>query len=105
MVIEVTDATFETEVLKATQPVLTDFWATWCGPCRMVGPIVEKVSESYKGKVKFCKIDVDKNPQTAARYRVMSIPTLMFFKNGQVVDTVIGAVPERVLTEKVDAIL
>jgi thioredoxin 1 len=105
MVLEVTDATFDNEVLKAPQPVMIDFWATWCGPCRMVGPIVEKVSEAYKGKVKFCKIDVDKNPQTAAKYRVMSIPTLMFFKNGQVVDTVIGAVPERTMTQKIDTIL
>jgi len=105
MVIDVTDATFEKEVIKSTIPVLVDLWAPWCGPCRMVGPVVEKLSEKYPGKVKFCKINVDQNPKTAATYKVMSIPTLIFFKGGKAVDTVIGTVPEQVLKPKIDSLL
>ena len=105
MVINVSDQSFENEVIKSTLPVLIDLWAPWCGPCRMVAPVVEGLAEKYNGKVKFCRLNVDENPQTAAKYRVMSIPTLMFFKNGQAVDTVIGAVPERALQPKIDALL
>ena len=105
MVVDVTDATFEKEVIKSTIPVLVDLWAPWCGPCRMVGPVVEKLSEKYPGKVKFCKINVDQNPNTAATYKVMSIPTLIFFKGGKAVDTVIGTVPEQVLKPKIDSLL
>lgn len=105
MVVDVTDATFENEVVKSTIPVLVDLWAPWCGPCRMVGPVVEKLSEKYTGKVKFCKVNVDQNPKTAATYRIMSIPTLMFFKGGKAVDTVIGAVPEQTLKPKIDSLL
>jgi thioredoxin 1 len=102
MVSEVTDSSFEQEVIKSTLPVLVDLWAPWCGPCRMVSPVVESLSEKYKGKVKFCKLNVDENPRTAAQYNVMSIPTLMFFKDGKVADTVVGAVPESVLQGKID---
>jgi thioredoxin 1 len=105
MVIDVSDQTFESEVIKSSLPVLLDLWAPWCGPCRMVAPVIEGLAEKYDGKVKFCRLNVDENPQTAAKYRIMSIPTLMFFKNGQVTDTVIGAVPERTLQPKIDAIL
>lgn len=105
MIINVSDQSFENEVIKSTLPVLIDIWAPWCGPCRMVAPVVEGLAEKYNGKVKFCRLNVDENPQTAAKYRVMSIPTLMFFKNGQAVDTVIGAVPERALQPKIDALL
>ena len=84
---------------------LVDFWAPWCGPCRMVAPVIEKLSEEFKGKVKFCRLNVDENPKTATQYRVMSIPTLIFFKNGKAVDTVIGAVPERTLQPKMKALL
>lgn len=105
MVIDVTDQTFDSEVLQSSQPVLVDLWAPWCGPCRMIAPTVEKLSEKYQGKMKFCRLNVDENPLTASQYRVMSIPTLMFFKNGTVVDTVIGAVPESTLQAKVDAVL
>ncbi len=105
MVLEVTDQTFEEEVTKSNQPVLVDLWAPWCGPCRMVSPVVERLSEKYEGKFKFCKMNVDENPKTAAKYRIMSIPTLIFFKDGQAVDTVIGAVPEAVLQHKIDGLL
>ena len=105
MVINVSDQSFENEVIKSTLPVLIDLWAPWCGPCRMVAPVVEGLAEKYNGRVKFCRLNVDENPQTASKYRVMSIPTLMFFKNGQAVDTVIGAVPERALQPKIDALL
>jgi thioredoxin 1 len=105
MVTEVSDQTFESEIIKSSLPVLLDLWAPWCGPCHMVAPVIESLAGKYNGKVKFCRLNVDENPQTAARYRIMSIPTLMFFKNGQVADTVIGAVPERVLQPKIDALL
>ena len=105
MVIDVSDQNFESEVIKSTLPVMVDLWAPWCGPCRMVAPVVEGLAKKYDGKVKFCRLNVDENPQTAAKYRIMSIPTLMFFKSGQVADTVIGAVPERALQPKIDALL
>jgi thioredoxin 1 len=105
MILEITDDTFEEEVLKATQPVLVDFWAPWCGPCRMVGPVVDSLSKKYEGKFKFCKLNVDENQKTAGRYRVMSIPTIMFFKDGEVADTSVGALPEQALQDKIDAIL
>ena len=105
MVSDVSDQTFENEVIKATLPVLLDLWAPWCGPCRMVAPVIEKLAVSYNGKMKFCRLNVDENPQTAAKYSIMSIPTLMFFKNGEVAETVVGAVPERTLQPKIDALL
>ena len=104
MVADISDQNFEAEVIKSNLPVVVDLWAPWCGPCRMVGPVVEKLAEQYQGKVKFCKLNVDENQQTAAKYSVMSIPTLLFFKDGQVADTVIGAVPEQVLKPRIDAL-
>lgn len=105
MVTDVTDQDFEEEVIKSNLPVLVDLWAPWCGPCRIVAPVVDKLAERYDGKVKFCRLNVDENLQTASKYRVMSIPTLIFFKGGEAVDTVIGAVPERVLQPKIDGLL
>lgn len=90
----VTDDSFQKEVLQAEQPTIVDFWATWCGPCRMIGPIFEELSKEYAGKVKFAKVNVDENPKTPATYGVRGIPTLMMFKGGQIVDQVVGAVPK-----------
>ena len=105
MITDVTDQNFEQEVTKSALPVLVDLWAPWCGPCRMVAPVIEKLSEKYNDKFKFCRLNVDENPQTASKYGVMSIPTLIFFKGGEAVDTVIGAVPEQALQPKIDALL
>jgi len=105
MVTDVTDQDFEEEVIKSTLPVLVDLWGPWCGPCHMVAPVVNKLAEKYAGRFKFYRLNVDENPRTAAKYRIMSIPTLMFFKGGEVVDTVIGAVPERVLQPKIEELL
>ena len=105
MIIDITDQNFEQEVTKSALPVLVDLWAPWCGPCRMVAPVIEKLSEKYNDNFKFCRLNVDENPQIAAKYGIMSIPTLMFFKGGEVVDTVIGAVPEQALQPKIDALL
>jgi thioredoxin 1 len=105
LLIDVTDQTFDAEVLKATTPVLIDMWAPWCGPCRMVEPILKKLSDKYQGKVKFCRMNVDENQKTPSQYRVMSIPNMLFIKSGKVIDTAIGAMPEAALQSKVDALL
>ena len=105
MVIEITDESFEDEVLKSNVPVVVDFWAPWCGPCMMIAPITEKLSKEHEGKVKFYKLNVDENPQAARKYQVMSIPLLLFFNSGQVVDESLGAVPEQLIRAKVEALL
>jgi len=92
--IEVNDTNFEDEVIKSQVPVLVDFWATWCGPCQAAGPIIEKIAGEYEGKAKVCKLNVDEGRQTAAQYSVMSIPTLNFFKDGKVVDQIVGVTPD-----------
>ena len=105
MVKDISDQNFEDEVIKSNLPVLVDLWAPWCRPCLIVAPVVDRLAEKYDGKFKFCRLNVDESPRTAARYRIMSIPTLMFFNGGEVVDTVIGAVPEQILQPKIDALL
>ena len=102
---EVTDQTFDQEILKSDRPALIDFWASWCGPCKMLSPIVEEVAAQYQGKFKFCKINVDDNPEQAARFQIMSIPTLIFFNGGQPVDKVIGLISKEEIIRRVQAIL
>jgi thioredoxin 1 len=101
--LEVTDANFTDEVLNAKVPVMVDFWAEWCGPCKMIAPTVAELAKEYEGRAKVVKLDVDSNYQTAGAYDVRSIPTLLFFKNGKVVDKIVGAVPKQKLKEKMDA--
>lgn len=101
----VTDTTFENEVLKSDVPVMIDFWADWCGPCKMVAPVVEELADDYDGRVKVAKVDVDSNPQIAGKYGIRSIPTLLFFKDGEPVNQAVGAVPKQVLQEKIDQVL
>jgi thioredoxin len=105
MTLEVTDANFEELVIKSDKLVVVDFWAEWCGPCRMVAPVVNELSEEYEGKAVMTKVDVDSNPGTAAKYGIRNIPTLLFFKNGEIVDKQVGAVPKAVLADKVEALL
>jgi thioredoxin 1 len=100
--IEITDANFE-EIINTDKPVLVDFWAEWCGPCKMIGPVVEELAGDYEGKAVIGKLDVDANPAVSSKFGIRSIPTLLVLKNGQIVEKQIGAVPKAVLAQKIDA--
>lgn len=99
--IHVTDADFDSVVLKSDIPVLIDFWAAWCGPCKLIAPIVEELAGEYAGKFKICKLDVDNNQKTAFQYGIRSIPTVLIFKNGEVVDSILGAVPRQKIVDRI----
>lgn len=104
-ILEITEKNFEAEVTKSDKPVLIDFWAVWCGPCKAISPIVEELATEYDGKVKFGKCDVDNNQQIALKYGIRSIPTLLIFKGGKVVEQIIGAVPKQHIQSKLDDVL
>ena len=103
--LELTSSNFETEVIKSELPVVVDFWATWCGPCRMIAPIVEELAQSYQGRAKIAKLDVDANQDVAMKYKILSIPNVLFFKDGKIVDQIIGAVPKKQFTEKLEKLV
>ncbi len=105
MALEITDANFEEVVMNADKPVVVDFWAEWCGPCRMVGPVIDEMHTEYEGKAIIGKVNVDNNPGVSAKFGVRNIPTILFIKNGEVADKSVGAVPKGQLTSKLDAIL
>ena len=103
--VTITDDNFEEEVIKSDKPVLIDFWAIWCGPCRIIAPIVEEMAKEYNGKVKIGKLDVDSNQQSSIKYGVRSIPTLLLFNNGEIKETIIGAVPKAQIVQKLEALI
>ena len=105
MALAITDGNFEEIVLKSDQPVIIDLWAEWCGPCRMLGPIVEEIATEFEGRAVVGKLDVDNNPAITSRYGIRNIPTILFFKNGEIVDKQVGAVPKNVLITKLEALL
>ena len=105
MAIQVTDADFQEVVLNSDVPVVLDLWAEWCGPCRMIGPIIDEMSTEYEGKAKMVKMDIDANPETPVKFGVRNIPTVLFFKGGEVVDKQVGAVPKSVFVEKLEKLL
>ncbi len=105
MINTISSETFENEVIKSSEPVLVDFFATWCGPCKMVGPVLEKLSEDYAGKVKFAKLDIDKAEELALKYNVFSVPSMLIFKNGEEAGRIVGALPPAEISRKIDELI
>lgn len=105
MALHITDAEFKKEVIESKQPVLVDFWAPWCGPCRMISPIIDEISKEYEGKVKVVKMNTDENPETPSEYQISAIPTLLFFKSGKVVKEIVGVVPKEEIKKVLDELI
>lgn len=105
MELKITDSNFETEVKESSMPIMVDFYADWCGPCKMMAPLVAELAENYSGKCKIGKCNIDENPELGSKYKIMSIPTFLFFKDGEVVATVMGAVPKSQLEEKIEQVM
>lgn len=105
MAIHVSDNDFQEVVVNSKIPVVVDLWAEWCGPCRLIGPLIEEMATEFEGRALMTKLDVDSNPQTAVKYGIRNIPTVLFFKNGEIADKQVGAVPKKVLVEKLEALL
>ena len=105
LIVHVTDSSFEDEVLKSDTPVLVDYWAEWCGPCKMIAPVLDEIAKDYSGKLKICKLNIDENAETAPKYGVRGIPTLMLFKDGEVAATKVGALPKSKLKEWVESVI
>lgn len=103
--VKVTSQTWEQEVLKSGAPVMVDFWAEWCGPCRMIAPTIEELAAEYNGKLKICKLNTDENPDVAGRYQIMGIPSLLFFKDGKLIDKIVGAASKKQFKDKIDVVL
>jgi thioredoxin 1 len=103
--VEISDATFEQEVIESDVPVVVDFWAAWCGPCKMIAPVLEEIAENYNGKIKVAKMDVDVNTKVASQFRIMSIPTLLIFRGGELVEQVVGALPRAQLLDKITRVV
>lgn len=103
--IQITDANFEQEVVQSPVPVLVDFWAPWCGPCRMIGPVIEELAKEYEGKVKVGKLNTDENPETASKYQISAIPTILFFKGGKMVKDAVGLQPKEELKKIMDSLI
>ncbi len=103
--VEVTSQTWQEEVVQSSTPVMVDFWAAWCGPCKMIAPTIEELAEEYKGQMKVCKLNTDESPEIASQHQIMGIPSLLFFKEGKVIDKIVGAASKKQFKEKIDEIL
>ncbi len=103
--VNVTTQSWDQEVVKSLTPVMVDFWAAWCGPCKMIAPTIEELAEEYNGKIKVCKLNTDENPEVASQHQIMGIPSLLFFKDGKLIDKIVGAASKKQFKEKIDAIL
>lgn len=104
-IVDLTSETWEAEVIKSTGPVMVDFWAEWCGPCKMIAPVIEELAQEYNGRLKVCKLNTDNNPDISSKFQIMGIPSLLFFKDGEVIDKVVGAASKKQFKEKIDLVL
>ncbi len=104
-IVDLTSETWDAEVMKASEPVMVDFWAEWCGPCKMIAPVIEELAQEYDGQLKVCKLNTDNSPDISSQFQIMGIPSLLFFKDGEVIDKVVGAASKKQFKEKIDLVL